>query len=71
LREALQDAQDRNAQQLKVDRGFLEAILQTLDTRTSEFSQMRGKLDGMRVGHLWPFLSDYADTILSGRASNT
>ncbi|KAJ3518786.1 hypothetical protein NMY22_g13507 [Coprinellus aureogranulatus] len=48
LREALQDAQDRGAQQLKLDRGFLEAIFQTLDTRNTEFNQMRSKLDGMR-----------------------
>ncbi|KAF6741870.1 signal transducer [Ephemerocybe angulata] len=48
LREAVDDAKDRNAQQLKVDRAFLEAILETWDSRSAEFNQMRTKLDGMR-----------------------
>lgn len=54
LKEALDDAKDRNAQQLKVDRAFLEAILHTLESKNGEAIQMKGKLDGMRVSSLSP-----------------
>ncbi|RXW13226.1 hypothetical protein EST38_g12624 [Candolleomyces aberdarensis] len=48
LREAVEDARDRSAQHVKLDRTFLEAILDTLEGKTSEYNQMKTKLDGMR-----------------------
>ncbi|KAJ2918598.1 hypothetical protein MD484_g1879, partial [Candolleomyces efflorescens] len=48
LREAVEDARDRSAQHVKLDRSFLEAILDTLEGKTAEYNQMKTKLDGMR-----------------------
>ncbi|TFK22586.1 RhoGAP-domain-containing protein [Coprinopsis marcescibilis] len=48
LREALANSKERGAQQLKLDRAFVEAILSTLDSRTSDLAQMKNKFDGVR-----------------------
>lgn len=69
LREVLEDAKDRNAQQLKVDRTFMEALLQAFDTKTSEANQVRAKLDGMRVSTLKPDFFCAKLTIAVQRAS--
>lgn len=49
LQEALADAQDRGAQQLKLDRAFVEAIYNSIDSRKAEVDDMRSKFDGMKV----------------------
>ncbi|KAF7315358.1 Signal transducer [Mycena indigotica] len=48
LREALADARDRGAQQLKLDRGFLEAILGAMESRDAESASLKAKLDGFK-----------------------
>ncbi|KAF9263438.1 RhoGAP-domain-containing protein [Marasmius fiardii PR-910] len=48
LQEVLADARDRGAQQLKLDRGFIEAIIQGMTTRKADFSELKGNLDGMK-----------------------
>ena len=48
LREAFADATERGAQQLKLDKGFVEAILSAFEQRSETFSQLKVKYDGMR-----------------------
>lgn len=48
LQEAFADATDRGAQQLKLDKGFVEAILTAFDQRSDAFSQLKVKYDGMK-----------------------
>ncbi|KAJ7072415.1 signal transducer [Mycena amicta] len=48
LREALADARDRGAQQLKLDRAFVEAILGAIESRDAESSSLKAKLDGFK-----------------------
>ncbi|TFK44647.1 hypothetical protein BDQ12DRAFT_730679 [Crucibulum laeve] len=48
LREAMDDAKDRGAQQLKLERSFIEAIMEALESRKSETHQLKAKLDGMK-----------------------
>ncbi|TFL02525.1 hypothetical protein BDV98DRAFT_528221 [Pterulicium gracile] len=48
LREALADANERGNQQLKLDRGFLEAIVRQLEARSAQVAEMKGSLDGFR-----------------------
>ncbi|EAU91294.2 signal transducer [Coprinopsis cinerea okayama7 len=48
LREALENAKERGAQQLKLDRAFVEAILGALDQRTADLNQMKAKFDGVK-----------------------
>lgn len=48
LQEALADARDRGAQQLKLDRGFIEAILSTLEARDLDYSTLKAKFDGVK-----------------------
>ncbi|KAG5342922.1 hypothetical protein C0989_005870 [Termitomyces sp. Mn162] len=48
LQEAVADARDRGAQHLKMDRGFVEAILSTLETQKMEYLQLRSKFDGVK-----------------------
>jgi hypothetical protein len=50
LQEALADARDRGAHQLKLDRGFVEAILGTMEARDLEYSSLKTKFDGIKVG---------------------
>ncbi|KZP19827.1 RhoGAP-domain-containing protein [Athelia psychrophila] len=47
LREAYADATQRGAQQLKLDKGFVEAILGAFDQRQGAFKVLKGKHDGM------------------------
>nr|GAT57619.1 signal transducer [Mycena chlorophos] len=48
LREALADARDRGAQQLKFDRAFVEAILGAMEAKDAESSGLKSKLDGFK-----------------------
>ncbi|KAJ7045423.1 RhoGAP-domain-containing protein [Mycena alexandri] len=48
LQEALADAQSRGAQQLKLDRGFIEAILGAMESRDSEYTSLKSKFDGVK-----------------------
>lgn len=48
LREALANAKDRGAQQLKLDRGFVEAIISTMETKKADYSHLRGQFDGVK-----------------------
>jgi hypothetical protein len=49
LQEALVDANECGAQQLAVEKGFIEAILAIIERRNEEFSKLRGEFDGMKV----------------------
>jgi hypothetical protein len=53
LQEALADAQDRGAQQLKIDRAFVEAIYKVLDGQKGELEDLRSKLDGVKVNAIY------------------
>ncbi|KAF7970388.1 hypothetical protein HWV62_24253 [Athelia sp. TMB] len=48
LQEAYADASQRGAQQLKLDKGFVEAILGAFDQRQRAFGDIKSKYDGMR-----------------------
>ncbi|KAJ7733752.1 RhoGAP-domain-containing protein [Mycena maculata] len=48
LREALGDARDRGAQQLKLDRSFVEAILGAMESRDLDYSSLKAKFDGVK-----------------------
>ncbi|KIK67054.1 hypothetical protein GYMLUDRAFT_238398 [Collybiopsis luxurians FD-317 M1] len=48
LQEVLADATDRGAQQLKLDRGFVEAIVNAMTTRKAEYMDARKQIDGMK-----------------------
>ncbi|KAJ6586840.1 hypothetical protein DFH09DRAFT_1307948 [Mycena vulgaris] len=48
LQEALADARDRGAHQLKLDRGFVEAILTTMEARDLDYSSLKAKFDGVK-----------------------
>ncbi|KAF5370661.1 hypothetical protein D9758_001839 [Tetrapyrgos nigripes] len=48
LQEVMRDAKERGAQQLKLDRGFVEAIVEAMAVRKAETSELRGSLDGMK-----------------------
>ena len=48
LQEAFADATVRGAQQLKLDKGFVEAILAAFEQRNEAFSQLKVKYDGIR-----------------------
>ncbi|KAF9051044.1 RhoGAP-domain-containing protein [Hymenopellis radicata] len=48
LQEALTDARDRGAQQLKLDRGFVEAIVKSMNTRKGDLLELKGKFDGIK-----------------------
>jgi hypothetical protein len=54
LQEALADARERGAQQLKLDRGFVEAILGAMESRDLENLSLKAKFDGAKV---WSVLS--------------
>lgn len=54
LQEALSDAQERGAQQLKLDRGFVEAIVKAMESRKTDLTTLRGKFDGVKVSHWYP-----------------
>lgn len=48
LQEAMADAKERGAQQLKLDRAFVEAIIKTMDLRKAAFFDLKGKFDGVK-----------------------
>ncbi|KAJ7925217.1 signal transducer [Mycena leptocephala] len=48
LQEALADARERGAQQLKLDRGFVEAILGAMESRDLENLSLKAKFDGAK-----------------------
>ena len=52
LQEALTDANERGAQQLKLDRTFAQAILNTLEYRTKVYADLKTKFDGVKVSLL-------------------
>ncbi len=49
LQEAMADAKERGAQQLKLDRAFVEAIIKAMDVRRANFFDLKGKFDGVKV----------------------
>jgi len=51
LQEALLDANERGAQQLKLDKTFVEAIFSAMEHRNKAYSDLKGKFDGMKVSH--------------------
>ncbi|KAJ7462200.1 signal transducer [Mycena galericulata] len=48
LQEALADARERGAQQLKFDRAFVEAILGAMESRELDYSNLKAKFDGVK-----------------------
>lgn len=48
LQEAMADARDRGTHQLKLDKGFAEAILGAMESRKLEYGELRGKFDGIK-----------------------
>ncbi|TFK75276.1 RhoGAP-domain-containing protein [Pluteus cervinus] len=48
VKEAVKDAKERNAQQLKLDRMFVEAILETLESRKADYMDLKSRLDGVK-----------------------
>ncbi|KIY44346.1 RhoGAP-domain-containing protein [Fistulina hepatica ATCC 64428] len=48
LQEALADTNERGAQQLKLDRAFVEAILDVWESKKKEITDMKARLDGIR-----------------------
>lgn len=49
VQESLADAKDRGAQQLKLERGFVEAILEAMELQKEEFLVLKGRFDGAKV----------------------
>ncbi|KAJ7262261.1 hypothetical protein B0H12DRAFT_1069284 [Mycena haematopus] len=49
LQEALADAQERGAMQLRLDRAFVEAVLGAMEARDMEYSSLKAKFDGIKV----------------------
>jgi Rho-type GTPase-activating protein 1/2 len=49
LQEALTDANDRGAHQLKLDRGFVEAIIASMEQGNQNYALLKGRLDGVKV----------------------
>ncbi|KAG6864793.1 hypothetical protein C0991_007123 [Blastosporella zonata] len=48
LQEAVADARDRGAQNIKMDRAFVEAVLSTIETQKGEYIQLKSKFDGVK-----------------------
>ncbi|KAJ7287619.1 RhoGAP-domain-containing protein [Mycena rebaudengoi] len=48
LQEALTDARERGAHQLKLDRGFVEAILAAMESRDTDYMNLKNKFDGVK-----------------------
>jgi hypothetical protein len=57
LQEALADARDRGATQLRLDRAFVEAVLGAMEARDMEYLSLKAKLDGAKVGWTPIFLA--------------
>ena len=49
LQEALSDARERGAQQLNMDRTFVEAIFSMLESTRRDHEQLRNRFDGIKV----------------------
>lgn len=47
LQEALTDAKERGAQQLKFDRAFVEAIITTVHSKKDEYTKLKSRFDGI------------------------
>lgn len=47
LREALTNAKEKGAQQIKVDIGFVDAIVEHLASRDTEYYRLKNRVDGM------------------------
>ncbi|KAK0461357.1 uncharacterized protein EV420DRAFT_1640837 [Desarmillaria tabescens] len=48
LQEAMADAKERGAQQLKLDRAFVEAIIKAMNVRRADLFDLKGKFDGVK-----------------------
>lgn len=48
LQQALADAKERGAHQLKLDRGFVEAIITAMETKKADYSHLKGQFDGVK-----------------------
>ena len=55
LAQALADAKERGAQQLKLERTFVEAILNTMESEQKELSEMKSKFDGVKASNPFYF----------------
>jgi hypothetical protein len=53
LQEALADADERGAQQLKFDKIFVQAIMSTMEYRSKTYADLKTKFDGMKVNFRW------------------
>lgn len=51
LREALNNAKEKGAQQIKVDIGFVDAIVEHLASRNTEYYRLKNRVDGMNVSN--------------------
>jgi hypothetical protein len=51
LREALNNAKEKGAQQIKVDIGFVDAIAEHLASRNTEYYRLKNRVDGMNVSN--------------------
>jgi hypothetical protein len=52
LREALNNAKERGAQQIKVDIGFVDAVVEHLELRDTENYRLKHRVDGMNVSNV-------------------
>ncbi|KAG5650670.1 hypothetical protein H0H81_011404 [Sphagnurus paluster] len=48
LQQVVSDARDRGVMQLKMDRGFVEALLSNLEAQKAEYQQLKSKFDGVK-----------------------
>jgi len=56
LQEVLMDANDRGIQHMKMDKGFVEAILSAMKYEQESYIHLKKKFDGIRVSfHADPF----------------
>ena len=70
LREALNNAKEKGAQQIKVDIGFVDAIVEHLTSRNAEYYRLKGRVDGMNVSSVVLLFEPHILIIChSGRAS--
>jgi len=70
LREALNNAKEKGAQQIKVDIGFVDAIVEHLTSRNAEYYRLKNRVDGMNVSNIVFLFEPHISIIChSGRAS--
>lgn len=65
LREAITNAEEHGAHQLRLDCAFAEVIIATLEYRKVQFDELKNRFDGIKVSHYIHFLSDHADHLSS------